>query len=199
MTQADRTRATFARAHEQFFGGDRYRAEFYNYTQGEWNPDTDNITSSEVSIGDWNVEIVPPAEDTTVDLQGTSLDFSTSIRFPIGGGELLVEDGETYTVEVDTQEEYNTVIVEEGGELIVNGRLVVYEFVDHDGTININGTLTILGTNTRGETLIPLGEENREPTEVEITDLKNNDTERFELHSYRLEFGSGMLMCRLMD
>ena len=59
------------------------------------------------------------------------------------------------------------------------------------------------GTNWGGETLIdvikPLGEDNQRPTLVEITDMADNDIDRYELHGYSYEKGSGMVMCRLVE
>jgi hypothetical protein len=59
------------------------------------------------------------------------------------------------------------------------------------------------GSNWGSETLIdvikPLGEDNQRPTLVEITDMADNDTDRFELHGYSYEKGSGMVMCRLVE
>jgi len=65
------------------FDSTRYTAEFFNYSQGTWDPDADEMTGeTRSSIGTANVEIVPPAQDSTIDLQGTDISWSTSIRFP---------------------------------------------------------------------------------------------------------------------
>jgi len=45
----------------------------------------------------------------------------------------------------------------------------------------------------------PLGEDNQKPTEVEITDQKDDSTEVYQLHSYTTEIGSGMVMARLVE
>lgn len=45
----------------------------------------------------------------------------------------------------------------------------------------------------------PLGEDAERPTEVEITDQVEDDTELYELHGYNNELGSGLIMCRLVE
>jgi len=47
--------------------------------------------------------------------------------------------------------------------------------------------------------LVPLGDDNQQPTVVKITDPEDNGTDEFELHGYLYEKGSGMLMCRLVE
>lgn len=47
--------------------------------------------------------------------------------------------------------------------------------------------------------LVPLGEDNRRPTEVELKDDTDTDPIVYELHGYKVEEGSGMLMCRLVE
>jgi len=136
MSKWDSVRGSFSRAHGDLFGDTRYIGELFNYSSGTYNPDTGDIEGeNKSSIGTANVEIVPPAQDSTVDLQGNDYDWSTSIRFP---------ESEAVTSEFQ-----------------------------------------------------PLGTENERPTEVEITDQKNDTTETFELHSYTTEIGSGFIMCRL--
>jgi len=138
MNQLDRARQRLSRVHDELFPGERQEAEFFNYDAGTWNPDADEITGQgRTSIGTVTVEIVPPAQDTSVDVQGTDISWSTSIRFP--------EDK------------------------------------------------SIVGS------LKPLGVDNEQPTEVEITDQQNDETETFQLHSYTTEIGSGMIMCRLQE
>jgi hypothetical protein len=73
-------RSGFRRAHNDLFEPN-YSAEFFDYTAGTY--DSGDITGqNRESVGTENVEIVPPATDTTIDRQGTDLSFSTSIRFP---------------------------------------------------------------------------------------------------------------------
>ena len=74
-----------------------------------------------------------------------------------------------------------------------------------DTTVRETGTSFSWDTSIRfpvedkpGE-LIPLGEENQQPTEVIITDPEDNGSDEFELHGYSYEKGSGMLMCRLVE
>jgi len=66
----DRVRESFSRAHTDLFGNqDRYVAEFYNYSQGDYNPDTGDIEGETKSlIGSANVEIVPPAQDSSISI-----------------------------------------------------------------------------------------------------------------------------------
>jgi len=137
----DSVRTSFNRGHTEFFGDGRYTVEFYNWNQpaDAYNPQTGEIDNgTRDSIGTSTVEIVPPAQDSTIDVEsGNDVEWSTSIRFP----------------ESDA---------------------VTSEFQ-------------------------PLGTENERPTEVELTDHKDDSTEVFELHSYTTEIGSGMIMCRLQE
>jgi len=139
MSQWDSVRRSFRRAHSDLFDRQaRYEAEFINISQGTWDPDNDEMTGeTENTIGTEDVEIVPPAQDTSIDLQGTDVDWSTSIRFP--------------------QDD------------------------------------SIVGS------LKPLGVDDEQPTKVEITDQQSGDIERFQLHSYTTEIGSGLIMCRLQE
>lgn len=137
-TKNDLFRATFDRVHEEFFGDSRYSAEFFNYSQGDYDPSTGEIDNeTRESIGTKNVEIVPPGMDTSVRQDGTSFSWDTSIRF-----------------ELDTS------------------------FVDE---------------------LVPLGKDNKRPTEVVLSDEVDNGTDNFELHGYSYEKGSGFVMCRLVE
>jgi hypothetical protein len=136
--QHDRFRQRLALRHGELFSGTRYEAEFFNYSGGAYDPDEGEITGeSRTSIGTAQVELVPPGMDTTVDVDGTSSSWDTSIRLPTDTG--LVSD------------------------------------------------------------FVPLGEDNERPTEVEISDQVENDTDTYELHAYSEERGSGMVMCRLVE
>jgi len=126
------------RAHQDLFFASEYTATFYNRDSGSYDPDEGKmIGQSRSQLASFDVEVVPPAQDTTVDVDGTNLDFTTSIRFP--QGELSTGD------------------------------------------------------------LIPLGEDNRRPTEVEISNPQESDADIYELHGYSYEKGSEMLMCRLVE
>jgi len=82
MSKFDRVRSSFERVHDDLFDAP-FDAEFVNTTQGSYDPNTGEITgSTESSLGTISVEIVPPAMDTTVDTDGTSQSWDTSIRFP---------------------------------------------------------------------------------------------------------------------
>jgi len=130
-------RSTFKRAHEDLFEPN-YTVEFFNYSGGDWSPDDDEFTGeSRDSIGTANVEIVPPAIDSTVRTEGTSFSWDTSIRLPLDDAP-------------------------------------VSDFV-------------------------PLGEDSKRPTEVEITDNVEDKTEVYELHGFSEERGSGMVMCRIVE
>lgn len=134
----DTHRRAFRRAHDDLFSGDTYNAEFFNYSGGTWDPDADEITGeSRSSIGTKQVEIVPPAMDTTVDVDGTSFSWDTSIR-----------------LESDTS-------------LVANFK--------------------------------PLGDDSDRPTEVEVDEGIENGTTKYQLHGYKEERGSGMVMCRLVE
>jgi len=74
-----------------------------------------------------------------------------------------------------------------------------------DTTVRETGTSFSWDTSIRFPTenkpgdLVPLGDDNQQPTEVRITDPEEDDTDEFELHGYSYEKGSGMLMCRLVE
>jgi len=197
MSRWDSVRSDFARVHDDLFSGGRYEAEFFNTSQGDWDPDADEMTAqTRKSIGVATVELVPPSQDSSIDQEGTSFDWATSIRFPESQGSLTVSD--TYTVESGTTETYDSVTVEAGATLTVNGTLVAGT-LDNDGTVDNNGTVNILSGGSFAGTLTPLGEDSERPTEVELTDQVNGETELFELHSYTTEVGSGMIMARLQE
>jgi len=74
-----------------------------------------------------------------------------------------------------------------------------------DSTVRQEGTSFSWDTSIRfpesdkpGE-LKPLGEDNERPTIVEITDPEDGGIDGFELHGYKYEKGSGMIMCRLIE
>jgi hypothetical protein len=74
-----------------------------------------------------------------------------------------------------------------------------------DTTVRETGTSFSWDTTIRFPTedkpgdLVPLGEENRQTTEVTITDPEEDEGDEFELHGYSYEKGSGMLRCRLVE
>jgi hypothetical protein len=134
----DSVRNSFYRAHDDFFVDSQYQATFYNWSTGTYDPDEGDITGqSRSSIGSAQIEIVPPAQDTTVRDDGTSFSFDTSIRLP--------------------------------------------EDEDFIGD------------------LIPFGEDNERPTEVEIENTKKDAVDNYELQGYTTELGSGFIMCRLVE
>jgi len=79
----DTHRRAFDRAHDDLFPGDRYDVAFYNYNSGSYDPDTGEMTGqSRSSIATTNIELVPPAMDTTVSIDGTNFSWDTSARLP---------------------------------------------------------------------------------------------------------------------
>jgi len=133
----DRFQDSVERQHDNLFGQSEYTATFYNYSGGSYDPNEGTVTGeSRTQAGTANVEIVPPAIDSTVRVEGTSFSWDTSIRFP----------------------ETDDIISE----------------------------------------LVPLGEDNERPTEVEI-DEPVDGIDTFELHGYKFEKGSGMIMARLVE
>jgi hypothetical protein len=74
-----------------------------------------------------------------------------------------------------------------------------------DTTVRETGTSLSWDTTIRFPTddkpgeLVPLGDDNRQPTEVIISDPEDNGTDEYELHGYSYEKGSGMLRCRLVE
>jgi len=197
MSQWDSVRRTFERVHSDLFESTLYDAEFFSYTNGTY--DSGEITGkSRISIGEINVEIVPPATDTTIDIDGTDLSFSTSIRFPLDFDDLVVADGETVTINSSQKQYFETVTVESGGTVDING-LLTTTAVDNDGTINVqNGTLRVLDEGFV-DSITPPGEDVDKPSEVEITDNIDNSTEIYQAHAYSEEKGSGMVMIRLEE
>jgi hypothetical protein len=82
MPHWDQVRESFERAHSNLFDAD-YIAEFINTSQGTRDNKTDTFSGeTETTIGEIEVEQVPPAMDTTVRETGTSFSWDTSIRFP---------------------------------------------------------------------------------------------------------------------
>jgi hypothetical protein len=78
-----RHQRVFDRKHDDLFTSDSYTATFYNWSSGSYDPDEGDITGqTRSSIGTAQIEIVPPAMDTTVRNDGTSFSFDTSIRIP---------------------------------------------------------------------------------------------------------------------
>lgn len=87
MNKWDTTRGTLDRIHGDLFEGGRYSATFYNYGSGAYNPDTGEMEGETRTLVDSiQVELVPPGQDSTVESDGTSFNWSTSIRFPEAGG-----------------------------------------------------------------------------------------------------------------
>jgi hypothetical protein len=137
MSKWDRFQSSVGRAHEDLFFASEYSAEFINTSVGSRDNKTDEFTGeTETSLGSIDVEIVPPAMDTTIRETGTSFSWDTSIRFP---------------------------------------------------------------TEDKPGELVPLGNDNRKPTIVKISDPEDDGTDDYELHGYSYEKGSGMLMCRLVE
>lgn len=97
MSKWTSVQGTFRRAHGDLFPADEsYTATFLNYPEpgaGDYNPDTGEINEgSRTQFAEFDVEIVPPGMDTTVDVDGSSLSYDTSIRFPddkLSTGELV--------------------------------------------------------------------------------------------------------------
>jgi len=150
------------------------------------------------NIGTIQVEVVPPGMDTTVDTDGTDFDWDTTIRFPRSQGTLTIVDGETYTVEADTTDEFETVIVESGGTLTINGTLIIYETFTVNGTVNHTGTVTNLGSGNITGASTFLGADSKRPTEVELRDGVGSKT-TYEMHGYSIETGSNMIQARLIE
>lgn len=100
MSKWNQVRSSLGRAHDDLFDSD-YTATFHNHTGGTY--DSGEITGeTRDQIGQTSVELVPPAMDTTVDTEGTSFSWDTSIRFPDSVGFLgkltpLGEDSEKPT------------------------------------------------------------------------------------------------------
>jgi len=115
MSQWDQVRDSFDRAHSDLFEGRRYSAEFFNISQGtRSNLNDDYSGESRVSIGTIQVEMVPPAIDSTVRTEGTSFSWDTSIRFPedesiVGQLKPLGEDSQKPT-EVEIEDDQDSEI-----------------------------------------------------------------------------------------
>jgi hypothetical protein len=169
------------------------RATFFNYTTGEYDPDTGDMTGQDRElIGELDVELLPPQADSSVEVDGTDLSFDTSIRFPIGSGDLTVGAGETVTIAAGETQTYDTVTVD--GTLNVNGTLIA-EVVTGSGTVNGGNVIALSGE--FATIFTALGEDNRKPSEVEVEG--RGETQTYELHTYSKEYADQMLMCRLVE
>lgn len=173
----DAVQGTFSRVHDDLFPSDEYLVEFFNYSQGTYDPSEGEMTGqSRTSIGTADVEIVPPNMDTSVENTGTDLNWDTSIRFPINpiGGRNGY--GTSFYGSGDYSESTT------GGSLYGTGSygdgLYGKSFVD---------------------SLTPLGVNSKRPTEVEVKAHTDPTETVYELHSYREESGSGFLLCRLVE
>jgi len=194
-----RFRQTAARYHDDLFDSD-FSATFFDYDGGAYDPDKGKITGETRSkLISLTVEITPPGIDSTVDTDGTNLSFDTSIRFP------LSDTSKTYdtdtTIASGVTKRYSSITVQNGVTLTVNGTLLTGT-ATINGTIKINGTLITVGSSgvdPFATSLRPLGDDNERPTEVEISNPKTGNNDTYELHSYKYEKGSGMVMCRLVE
>ena len=74
----DRVKDSFSRAHADLFTAD-YEAEFINTSLGTRDNATDSFTGeTETSLGTIEVEIVPPAMDTTVSQRKVLFSWDTT-------------------------------------------------------------------------------------------------------------------------
>lgn len=119
MSKWDDFRLTTSRLHSDFFDQTRYQAEFFDYTTGTYDPNTGSMSGqSRSSITTEDVELVPPSQDSSVDVDGTNFSWTTSIRFPESDGITgqltpLGEDGERPTeVELTDQQDGGTDVYE---------------------------------------------------------------------------------------
>lgn len=191
----DQVRGSFRRAHDDLFEPN-YTATFYSYSSGVI--ERGEVTGRErQTIGAHNVEIVPPATDTTIGREGTDLSFSTSIRVPLELDSLTVSDGDTMTIASAEVVYYDTVTVEAGGTLTVDGTLVTTSLSDN-GTVSVNGTLSVL-SEAFYDSLDAPGDGVTRPTEVEISDSVAGESETYQVHAYSEERGSGFVMIRLEE
>jgi len=129
-TKWDSFRSSVKRLGEDF---DFPTATFYNYTTGTYDPDSGDMSGqTRTEVATETVEYVPPTMDTTVDVDGTSFSWDTSIRFADSDGvaddlKPLGEDNDKPTeVEIpDTSDGSTTVYqlhgysIEEGSGMIM--------------------------------------------------------------------------------
>jgi len=87
MNKHDLTRAAFNRAHGDLFGQQaRYVAEFFNYSQGSYDPAEGEMSGqSRSSIGTATVEVIPPTQDSLVFEIKPSSDLQAKDVEPIWG------------------------------------------------------------------------------------------------------------------
>lgn len=118
----------FDRKHTDLFGDNVYDATFYNYSGGSYDPDEGQITGeSRSSFATIQVEYVTPGMDTSVDVDGNSFSWDSSIRFPqdeISQDDLtpLDEDSERPTeVELSDPQESDATLYELHGYTIEQG------------------------------------------------------------------------------
>lgn len=109
-----RVQASFDRAHDDLFSLEAYTCDFFNYSQGSYDPDTGEMTGQSrdsTPFATVQCEIVPPGQDSTVETDGTSFSWTTSIRVPetsaiVGSLVPLGEDAERPTeVEIHDPED----------------------------------------------------------------------------------------------
>jgi len=184
------------RAHQDLFFASEYTATFYNRDSGSYDPDEGTMTGQSRSvIAEVDVEYVPPGMDTTVDVDGTNFDWTTSIRFPQSQDTLVVRADQT--IPSGVSEIFDSVTVDSGETLTVNGTLYTPSLTIN-GTVNNQNNIVVTNT-TLIKALTPLGVDNERPTEVELSDPNESDATIYELHGYSLEQGSAMVMCRLVE
>lgn len=116
------------RAHNDLYSQATYSAEFFNISKGTRDNLNDEYTGeTRDSIGTIQVEIVPPAIDSTVETEGTDFDWTTSIRFPEDEsvvGSLVplgVESQKPTEVEISDNQDDSTTVYELHGYSIEKG------------------------------------------------------------------------------
>jgi len=186
----DRVRGSFQRAHTDFAFP---TVEFQAYrSTGVTNG---NVTGEYARVAELDCEFVPPRDDSTVDTEGTHLDFTTSIRVPAPDIATLrqdktISDGDTLTIPSEETWGYGTLTVESGGTVVIDGTLLV-DTVDNDGTINNNGTLSTGVTLPLG--IVEYGDDNQRPTKVIAEGVG------YEVQAVIPEHGSNMRLIRLTE
>jgi len=200
MTKWQTHQRAFERGHNDLFSPSGYDATFYNYNSGSYDPSEGEITGENRNLlATLHVEITPPSIDSTVDTDGTSLGFDTSIRFPLSSeDETITEDR---TIVSGETRRYDSLTIQSGVTLTVDGTLLV-NTLTVNGTLVTNGDVMVIGgsnVDPFAKGLVPLGEDNERPTEVEISNPKEGENDTYELHGYKYEKGSAMVMCRLVE
>jgi hypothetical protein len=191
MSKWDSFRGSVTRLHDDF---QFPLCVFENYVQ---TGITDGQpTGTYYRIGELRCEFVPPRADASVDSEGTHLGFDTSIRLPTPDLNSLLPDttfSEDTTIPSGSTESYDSVTIQAGVTLTVDGTLIANE-ITINGTLTDNGDVFVPGELSGDE--VPYGVDGERPTRV-IPQVAENEV--YEVEAVVPEHGSDMRLIRLTE